>query len=689
MNAILAALVNGMLASAGLAFTVWVALRLAPGSLLNAATRYMVWWVVLVVAVALPVFYLPVNDAAAGVAVPLTESAKRISTPAATEAPHELQTAVSPLPATALMSPRRPVFPLTLSGGLWPGQIVIAWLVTSVLMMIRLVGSVVVLERRKARAANPPQALAVQLEQWTVWCGGSERRVRLGISSEISVPLVAGPWNSTILLPARLLKELSERELEQIGIHEAAHLVRRDDYALLIQRAVEAVFALHPVVRWISKRIDLEREIACDDFVIAATGDSQPYAKCLARVVELSGGVRALPAAAAAVVDRSHLARRVEMLLDNTRNTGTRLLGLRLTAAAFCIATLSWGAALMPGVLDFARPADPMPVAEHERLPDTVVMPALPQARLLAQVERAPTSPGTLPAPAPPEMPRAPIHVDTRLVRFNVTVTDAGGNVVPNLPQSAFQIFENNVAQPIGIFNSEDEPVSMGLLIDNSGSMRSKLPQVEAAMMALLKDSNPQDEAFVVNFNDEAFLDVDFTSDIKVIQGGLARANARGGTAFRDAIEMALGHMRDRAARMKRVIVVVTDGNDNASKVALDRLISVAEQDGAEIYTIGLLSDEAAPEAARARAAMKLLAGSTVGSAFFPNDVNETEAIARQVAYGIRHQYTIWYTPLNDSLDGTFRNVSVTVNAPGNPVARTRLGYWATDYRKVAGGNLQ
>src|SRR5260370_20138390 len=125
-----------------------------------------------------------------------------------------------------------------------------------------------------------------------------------------------------------------------MGLHEAAHLARGDDVALVLQRLLQAVFALHPVVHWIARRIDLEREIACDDFVIEATGQPRPYAACLTRVVELIGGVRASLVGAAATDERSHLATRVEMLLDKSRRTGTHLLKVRLAAVGIAMAAL-------------------------------------------------------------------------------------------------------------------------------------------------------------------------------------------------------------------------------------------------------------------------------------------------------------------------------------------------------------
>jgi Ca-activated chloride channel family protein len=275
---------------------------------------------------------------------------------------------------------------------------------------------------------------------------------------------------------------------------------------------------------------------------------------------------------------------------------------------------------------------------------------------------------------------------DTRLVPLNVTVTDKSGRLLVNLPQSAFQVYENGVLQQIKIFKREDVPVSMGLIIDNSGSMREKRQGVESAALALVKDSNPQDEVIVVNFNDEVYLDTCqqggtkncFTSDINVMEHALTKIDSRGGTAMRDAISLSAGELKEKAKRDKKVILVVTDGNDNASVISLDALTRLAQQDDVLIYAIGLLTDEDKREAKKAQRALQLLAESTGGTVFYPKDVSEVDRIAHQVAHDIRNQYTIAYTPSNPALDGTFRQVKVVVKGQGNPVARTRSGYYAT-----------
>ncbi len=271
---------------------------------------------------------------------------------------------------------------------------------------------------------------------------------------------------------------------------------------------------------------------------------------------------------------------------------------------------------------------------------------------------------------------------DTRLVPLNVTVTEKSGHLVTNLPQSAFTVLENGAPQTIKIFKSEDVPVSIGLIIDNSGSMRDKRQAVESAALTLVKSSNPQDEAFVVNFNDEAYLDTpDLTNDIGILEQALTKINAKGGTAMRDALRMSMEELRKKAKRDKKVLLVVTDGNDNASTETLEAVVRDAQQSDVLIYAIGLLSQEERKEARSAKRALDLLVTSTGGQVFYPNSVTEVEGIAKEVARDIRSQYTIAYTPSNNVLDGTFRTIKVVVKGRNAPVARTRMGYYATKDR--------
>ncbi len=272
----------------------------------------------------------------------------------------------------------------------------------------------------------------------------------------------------------------------------------------------------------------------------------------------------------------------------------------------------------------------------------------------------------------------AQFRSDTRLVVLHASVTDHKGKLVTNLNQRAFKVFENGQPQEVKIFRREDVPVSLGIIIDDSGSMSTKRSRVEAAAVEMVRNSNPQDEVFIVNFNDDAYLDVPFTNDMHKLQQGLARIDSRGGTAMRDAISMSLDYERKEAKKDKKVLLVITDGNDNASNISLEKVVARANQSDVLIYAIGLFTDEEKHEATKAKRALHELTSATGGLAFYPKEVAEVQALAVEVAHDIRSQYTIAYTPSIQQLDGSYRQIKVTVNAPGKCVVRTRSGYYAT-----------
>jgi Ca-activated chloride channel family protein len=285
----------------------------------------------------------------------------------------------------------------------------------------------------------------------------------------------------------------------------------------------------------------------------------------------------------------------------------------------------------------------------------------------------------------------AVIRVDTRLIVCHTTVVDKSGHLVTDLPQSAFTVYEDGVKQDIKVFKREDVPVSIGLVIDNSGSMRDKRAKVAAAALALVKASNKDDESFVVNFNDEAFLDLpnnkEFTNDLKELEEALSRIDSRGGTAMRDAIRMSIDWVKEKGHRDKKVLVVVTDGNDNSSVISQENLVKAAQQSGVLIYGVGLLSEEERREAQKAKRALTELAEATGGEVFFPKELSEVDRIATQVARDIRNQYTIAYTPSNSTMDGKFRAIKIAVNASGKPTVRTRNGYYATPDMSMPAGS--
>jgi len=269
-------------------------------------------------------------------------------------------------------------------------------------------------------------------------------------------------------------------------------------------------------------------------------------------------------------------------------------------------------------------------------------------------------------------------RTDVRLVPLHVTVVNKSGHLLTDLPQKAFHVYENGVEQPIKKFLREDVPVSMGLIVDNSASMRTKRQRVEASALALVKASNPQDEVFIVNFNDEAFLDVPFTSDIKELERGLAKIDSRSGTAMRDAIRMSIDYLKENGKKNKKVLVVITDGDDNNSSGTLENLVKSAQQSEVLIYTVGLLSEEEKREAKRATRALNAIAEATGAKSYYPKELKDVDGVCRQVAHDIRSQYIITYSPINSALDGSFRQIKVVANAPNHPVVRTRSGYYAT-----------
>ena len=283
----------------------------------------------------------------------------------------------------------------------------------------------------------------------------------------------------------------------------------------------------------------------------------------------------------------------------------------------------------------------------------------------------------------------AVFRAGTRLVVLHASVVDKKGNLVTNLAKEAFTVYENEEEQKVTVFRREDVPVSLGLIVDNSGSMRDKRRQVESAALALVENSNPQDEVFIVNFNDEAYLDVDFTSNVKKMEEGLTRIDSRGGTAMRDAISMSIDHLLEKGKKDKKVLLVVTDGNDNTSGTTLEKLVHKSQQSEVLVYAIGLLNQEQRRERKRAQRALKALTTASGGLSYYPKELTEVEKICVKVAHEIRNQYVIGYSPVNQNLDGSYRRIRVSVKAKGKPSVRTRSGYYATPYEATGSAMKQ
>jgi VWFA-related protein len=274
---------------------------------------------------------------------------------------------------------------------------------------------------------------------------------------------------------------------------------------------------------------------------------------------------------------------------------------------------------------------------------------------------------------------------DVEEVQLHATVMDDKRRLVTDLAKQHFSVFENGQPQQITSFRREDIPVSIGIVIDNSGSMRDKRPAVNQAAINLVRASNSQDEVFIVNFNDEYYLDQEFTADQKLLKEGLDKVDSRGGTALYDAVVASADHLKKNAKLDKRVLLVVTDGEDNASRESLEQAIRRLEaENGPTVYTIGILGEE---RQKRARRALQTISDRTGGVSFFPRDINEVDSISREVAHDIRNQYTIGYKPVTQKAEGGYRTVRVEAKAPGHGKlsVRTRTGYYAGQERASTG----
>ena len=296
--------------------------------------------------------------------------------------------------------------------------------------------------------------------------------------------------------------------------------------------------------------------------------------------------------------------------------------------------------------------------------------------------------PTVIPPPPPPEQAETDqshhITARTDLVVLHATVTDDRGDFVTDLRPDNFKVYEDKVEQKIAVFQKQDIPVTMGLVIDNSGSMREKRSQVNAAALTFVRTSNPHDEVFVVNFNDEYYLDLneDFTSDPKELDEALGRIDSRGSTALYDALIGSLDHLK-KGHRDKRVLLVITDGDDDASRKSLEYTVKAAEQSDAAIYAIGVFSDDDRKNSKKmvrhSKKVLTELAEATGGMAYFPDSLDQVNPVCEQVARDIRNQYTLGYYPTNTAKDGTFRAVQIqTLVAHGRKLSvRTRTGYYA------------
>jgi Ca-activated chloride channel homolog len=259
-------------------------------------------------------------------------------------------------------------------------------------------------------------------------------------------------------------------------------------------------------------------------------------------------------------------------------------------------------------------------------------------------------------------------------VVLHATVVDEQGRMVTGLDRTAFSVFERGVPQTITSFRREDIPVAMGIVIDNSGSMRDKREKVNQAVLNLIRASNPKDEIFVVNFSENPYLDQDFTSDENLLQAALHQVSMKGSTALYDAVVASSTHL-DKAPLDKKALLVITDGQDNMSQETLQEASRrLGQANGPTVYSIGLLGLRG-----QGREALQSLSQETGGVAYFPETLDEVDNITRTIAHDIRSQYMVAYKPQNQNEKPGYASVRIEAHAPGygKLTVRTKAGYYA------------
>lgn len=261
-------------------------------------------------------------------------------------------------------------------------------------------------------------------------------------------------------------------------------------------------------------------------------------------------------------------------------------------------------------------------------------------------------------------------------VVLHATVIDQDQHLVTGLDRSAFSITENGVPQTITSFRREDVPVEIGIVVDNSGSMRDKRRQVNQAVLNLIRASNAEDQVFVVNFGQNPYLDQDFTSDVNLLQAALHQVSAKGSTALYDAIVASAVHLENNPKLSKKVLLVITDGQDNMSQQTLEEASRRLQQaNGPTVYAIGLLGSGLRGQG---REALQALASGTGGVAYFPDSLDQVDSITRTVARDIRSQYILAFKPRNQNVKPAYQSLRVDARAPGYAklTVRTRSGYY-------------
>jgi VWFA-related protein len=308
---------------------------------------------------------------------------------------------------------------------------------------------------------------------------------------------------------------------------------------------------------------------------------------------------------------------------------------------------------------------------------------SLAAALLLCGLAGYPQAPQSSPASNSADRPA--ISVQSELVALPVRVTDSTGKFVSALSLQDFQVYEDGKLQNLTLFQQEDAPVTVGLIVDHSRSMGAKLPEVAAAVYAFSRSSNPQDEMFVVDFNDGVWLQMlggnPFTSNANQLAKAISDVSARGKTALYDAVAEGLNHLRFGHWE-KKALIIVSDGGDNASQQTFSQILAMAQHSQAVIYSIVLVgSDEEENPGV-----LRRLCKSTGGIAYFPTSRESVAGISNLIASDLREQYTLGFAPEKHGSSASFRKIQVKVSATdhGKLKVRYRPGYFAVNEKQTS-----
>ncbi len=278
------------------------------------------------------------------------------------------------------------------------------------------------------------------------------------------------------------------------------------------------------------------------------------------------------------------------------------------------------------------------------------------------------------------------LEIDTDLVLLDVTVVDQNNNPIMNLKKEDFSVYEDKIKQTIDNVSREEVPVSFGMVIDTSGSMRSKLQNVSDAALLLIKQMRQEDEAFIASFKAEPELVQDFSTDRRELEEALGELYTSGGTALLDAIIATADYAQEKGKRRRKALVIISDGLEKNSSVKEKEVMEAIKEDEVQVYLVGFIDEDMDERSLfgkspgkKARELLSRIADDSGGKAYFPKDISEISAIAAQIAKDLRTQYVVSYYPTNDQRDGTFRTIQIGVNHVGGRklIARTRRGYYA------------